>query len=82
MSKVNYENYIRISADSIGQLRRVDVYRVIASVRSDNIDGITRADLATFIATSRPDLVEEVAEVMREEFPQDGWMAKPDEKGS
>ena len=67
------EQFIKISAESIGELRKVDVFRVISSLRSDNIDGATRNDLATFIAAMRPDLVAEVADVMREEYPQDGW---------
>ncbi|HDR9756631.1 hypothetical protein KDX16_16180 [Burkholderia vietnamiensis] len=67
------EQFIKIAADSIDQLRKVDVYRVLSSVRADNIDGVTRLDLATFIAVKRVDLVDEVAEVMGEEFPQDGW---------
>ena len=65
--------FIKISAESIGALRKVDVFRVISSLRSDNIDGATRNDLATFIAAMRPDLVAEVEDVMREEYPQDGW---------
>jgi hypothetical protein len=72
---VDLEQYIKISADSISELRKVDVYRVISSIRSDNLDGVSRNDLATFIATKRSDLVAEVTEVMREDFPQDGWAA-------
>jgi hypothetical protein len=72
---VDLEQYIKISADSISELRKVDVYRVINSIRSDNLDGVSRSDLATFIATKRSDLVAEVTEVMREDFPQEGWAA-------
>ncbi|MFL9966697.1 hypothetical protein PQR02_38220 [Paraburkholderia sediminicola] len=72
---VDLEQYIRISADSIGELRKVDVYRVISSVRSGNIDGVTRRDLATYIAAKRHDLVAEVTDVMQEDFPQDDWTA-------
>jgi len=43
-------------------------------VRADNIDGLTRSDLASLIVQQRPELGDEVAEVMREEFPADGWM--------
>ncbi|MGF6604356.1 hypothetical protein P3T23_009111 [Paraburkholderia sp. GAS448] len=71
--KKTLDLYIRISADSIGQLRKVDVHRVISSVRSDNIDGVTRGDLATWIVTHRPDLADEVTEVMQDEFPDEGW---------
>jgi hypothetical protein len=72
---VDLEQYIKISADSISELRKADVYRVISSIQSDNLDGVSRNDLATFIATKRSDLVAEVTEVMREDFPQDGWAA-------
>jgi hypothetical protein len=67
------ENYIKISANSVGELRKVDVYRVIDSLRSDNLDGVSRSDLATFIVAKRPDLAAEVTQVMLEEFPEDGW---------
>lgn len=66
-------DYIRIAADSIEALRRIDVYRVLDSIRSDNIDGVTRAMLATWIVANRPDLTQEVTDVMAEEFPSDGW---------
>ncbi|MFM0124181.1 MULTISPECIES: hypothetical protein [Paraburkholderia] len=69
------EQFIKISADSIGELRKVDVYRVISSVRSGNVDGVTRRDLATYIAAKRHDLVAEVTDVMQEDFPQDDWAA-------
>lgn len=74
-SKVE-EQYIMVAADSIAALRKVDVFRVLDSVRADNIDGVTRGDLASFIFRHRPDLVDEVREVMREEFPGDGWAAE------
>lgn len=67
------EQFVKIAADSIAQLRKVDVFRVLGSVRADNIDGVTRLELATFIAVKRADLIDEVAEVMGEEFPQDCW---------
>jgi hypothetical protein len=73
----NIEQFIKIAADSIDQLRKVDVFRVLGSIREDNIDGVTRRDLATFIAGKRLDLVDEVTEVMSEEFPQDGWEPVP-----
>lgn len=73
MTSKNEEQYIKIAADSIQELRRVDVFRVLDSIRSDNIDGVTRIDLATFIAARRPDLRDEVSEVMREEFAGDSW---------
>ncbi|VVE17495.1 MULTISPECIES: hypothetical protein [Pandoraea] len=67
------EQYIKIAANSIGVLRKVDVFRVLDSVRADNIDGMTRTDLASFIVKQRPDLVDEVEEVMQQEFPGDHW---------
>lgn len=69
------ERYIMFAADSIAALRKVDVFRVLDSVRADNIDGVTRSDLASFISQHRPELGDEVREVMREEFPGDGWTA-------
>lgn len=70
---VDLEQYIKISANSIGELRKTDVYRVLDSVRSDNLDGVSRGDLATFVVAKRPDLCAEVAQVMLEEFPEDNW---------
>ncbi|MGF6440091.1 hypothetical protein [Paraburkholderia youngii] len=72
-SDEDLEKYIKISADSIAELRRTDVFRVISAVHPENIDGVTRGELATFIATKRPDLVGEVTDIMLEEFPADGW---------
>jgi hypothetical protein len=72
------QTYIAIAADSIAKLRRVDVYRVLSAVRADNLDGVTRSDLASWIVTNRPDLLNEVTDVMAEEWPQDGWSAPVD----
>jgi len=66
-------SYIRIAADSIEELRRIDVYRMLSSIASDNIDGVTRAMLATWITAKRADLAAEVASVMAEEYPADSW---------
>ncbi|MFM0608655.1 hypothetical protein PQR05_29415 [Paraburkholderia sediminicola] len=66
---VNMENYIKIAADSIAALRRVDVYRVLYALAADNIDGVTRAALAQWIIANRPDLAAEVTTVMDEEWP-------------
>jgi hypothetical protein len=71
--ELNMENYIKLAADSISQLRRIDVWRVLNALAADNIDGVTRADLAAYIATSRPDLAPEVAAVMAEEWPDLSW---------
>lgn len=73
MNNVVLENYIKVSANSIGELRRVDVYRVLNSIHPDNIDGVTRGALATWIATHRPDLADEIKDVMQDEFPDEGW---------
>lgn len=62
-------NYIRIAADSLAELRKTDVDRVLGSVAADNIDGVTRASLAAWITAGRPDLAAEVAEVMAELAP-------------
>ncbi len=58
--------YIKIAADTIALLRKVDVFRVIDSVRPDNIDGVSRSSLANWIKAKRPDLGTEVDEVMAE----------------
>lgn len=65
--KQSMEQLIKIAADTLAQLRRIDVYRVLNSA------GDQRAELATFIATGRDDLVREVTEVMAEEWPGLGW---------
>lgn len=62
--------HITIAADSIAELRKVDVDRVLGAVRPDNIDGVTRESLAAWITANRPDLAEEVAEVMAELPPE------------
>lgn len=58
--------YIHIAADDISSLRKVDVFRVIESVRSDNIDGVTRRSLANWIQAQREDLSLEVDLVLAE----------------
>lgn len=69
--KRSMEQLIKIAADSLAQLRRIDVYRVLNSA------GDQRAELATFIATGRADLVREVTDVMAEEWPGLGWSFAP-----
>lgn len=61
-----HELYIKIAADDIASLRKVDVFRVLESIRADNIDGVSRASLALWITVQRPDLSEEVADVLEE----------------
>lgn len=63
---LTHELYIKIAADSIATLRKVDVFRVIESVRPDNIDGVSRASLSRWISAERPDLSDEVADVLEE----------------
>ena len=65
--KPSMETLIKIAADTLAQLRRIDVYRVLDAA------GEQRAELATYIATNRADLVREVTDVMAEEWPDLGW---------
>ena len=55
------EYAIKIAADSLDQLRKSDVYRVL----TENPENI-RAALATYIKNGRPDLAQEVDEVLQE----------------
>ncbi|ATI15667.1 hypothetical protein [Bordetella phage vB_BbrM_PHB04] len=61
------EHLIKIAADSVEQLRRTDVMRVLESA-----GGSSRA-LAQYIAARRPDLGDEVDEVMRDELGISDW---------
>lgn len=65
--KPSMDTLIKIAADTLAQLRRIDVYRVLNSA------GDQRAELASYIATGRADLVREVTDVMAEEWPDLGW---------
>ncbi len=56
-----FEASIKIAANSITELRKADVFRVLE--QNDN-----RTALAAYISESRPDLAQEVAEIMDEEF--------------
>lgn len=62
------DKYISVAADSIAQLRRVDVFRVLESNSAE-----IRLPLAKFIADKRPDLLAEVDAVMLEEFGVADW---------
>lgn len=64
------ERYIKVAADSIGQLRKIDVLRVLES------NGTRQRELARYIAEMRPDLAQEVGEVMVEEFRIANWRDK------
>ncbi|PND70421.1 hypothetical protein, partial [Escherichia coli] len=63
----NLERFIKVAADSIGQLRKVDVMRVLES------NPTRKRPLANYICQHRPDLAQEVAEVMEEEFGILNW---------
>lgn len=56
------EQFIKVAADSIGELRKVDVFRVL--VESNR--AVHREAIADYIKGARPDLVGEVDEVMEE----------------
>ena len=53
------EHAIKIAADSLAQLRKIDVERVIEWAADE-----TRQELADYIIAGRPDLADEVYEVM------------------
>lgn len=57
------EKYIKVAADSINELRKADVYRVL--VESNRIE--FRQGIANYIKENRPDLAEEVDSVLAEE---------------
>lgn len=59
MEAADYENMVKISADSVGKLRRCDVFRVLEW-------SMDRVGLAGYIIANRPDLKEEVEEVLSE----------------
>ncbi|HJV75086.1 MAG TPA: diguanylate cyclase [Noviherbaspirillum sp.] len=61
------ERFIKVAADSIQKLRKVDVYRVL--VESNRAE--YRLAIATYIREKRPDLVEEVDSVLEEERAQE-----------
>lgn len=56
------ELYIKVAADSIGDLRKTDVFRVL--IESNR--AVNRAAIADYIKRERPDLVNEVNDVMDE----------------
>ncbi|MBK4737885.1 hypothetical protein [Noviherbaspirillum pedocola] len=63
----NLELFIKVAADSIGALRKVDVMRVLES------NPMRTRPLANYICRHRPDLAQEVAEVMEEELGIRDW---------
>ena len=68
---VSMELLVKVAADSIGELRKVDVLRVLESNHRN-------VELAQYIAKERPDLAKEVDEVMVEEFGIRGWKGNQD----
>lgn len=65
--------FIRVAADSVEELRRVDVMRVLES------NSLRKFSLARYIAQQRPDLEKEVSEVMVDEFNLPDWRTRQDE---
>ena len=65
----NLELFIKVAADSIAELRKVDVMRVLES------NSMRKRPLANYICQHRPDLAQEVREVMEEEFGILDWRA-------
>ena len=63
----NLEVFIKVAADSIGELRKVDVMRVLES------NSMRKRPLANYICQHRPDLAREVSEVMEDEFGITDW---------
>ena len=53
--------YIKIAADSIEQLRKQDVFRVLESAPTGKLNKV-----ADFIKLNRPDLIEEAKECLIE----------------
>lgn len=64
--------FIRVAADSVEELRRVDVMRVLES------NSLRKFSLARYIAQTRPDLEQEVSEVMADEFGLPDWRTRQD----
>jgi hypothetical protein len=62
-SNDNLENFIKVAADSVLELRRVDVYRVLIESNRKEI----QLPLAAYIRAHRPDLIIEVNEVLAEQ---------------
>lgn len=60
------EKYITVAADSIQQLRKVDVYRVL--VESNRVEN--RLAIAAYIKANRPDLAAEVDSVLADNPPE------------
>lgn len=60
------ERHIVIAADSIAELRVVDVFRVLESREADGASAAELKELADYIVRERSDLADEVREVLEE----------------
>lgn len=65
IEKFNPEQAIKIAADSIDTLRRVDVFRVLNQYKENSIE------IGNYIKSNRPDLVAEVDKILGELQPKD-----------
>ena len=61
------EVFIKVASDSIAELRKVDVLRVLTS------NGMCQRPLARYICSKRPDLAHEVKECMEDELNISDW---------
>jgi hypothetical protein len=61
------EVFIKVAADAIAELRKVDVLRVLTS------NGMRQRPLARYICAKRPDLAQEVKEIMEDELHINDW---------
>ena len=61
MDNKAFERHILIASDSVQQLRKCDVFRVLSEAPDD-----TRQSLARYIAEARPDLTIEAVECLEE----------------
>jgi len=65
----DHEYAIKIAADDVQSLRRVDVFRVLDSIQDQaRMDGV-----AAYITDARKDLVAEVASCLGEIRQERGW---------
>lgn len=71
MNAINPENFIKIAADSVMQLRRIDVYRVLLEAYHC---GALRL-MADYILGNRPDLRDEVADCQADLIAEMGVVA-------
>ncbi len=65
IEKIKPEQAIKLAADSIDTLRRVDVFRVLNQYKDNSIE------IGNYIKSNRPDLVAEVDKILGELQPKD-----------